>query len=117
MGFDDEGFALQLAMIYSDDWFYEAYEDRPGCWLIGESGRSLEMISMAEEGFQDPDSMWNYYCLEFNDELVDLGLETLRQMLLAELPDAEFFDPHAEFVIRGGPTLAEELFERIEPTL
>ncbi len=96
---DDEAFAVQLAAVYTKDGF--VVEEAHSGWVVGENGGVLLMTNMAKDGFED--KVWSYYRLEFGDELQSKGHEILRQMLLAFVPSAQFFDPKAPFQIRAYP--------------
>jgi len=114
LGFEkDEAFALQLAAVFTKDELC-VEETRDG-WVVGEDGGVLLMTNMAKDGYED--EVWRYYRLEFGDALETFGHEKLRQMVLAFVPGAEFFDPGAVFWIRStmpAYLAAPDTFDSIE---
>ncbi len=123
-GFDNEDFAVQLAMIFTSS--THAYKFDEGLWVIGDSKRLMEVTDITlvdpdddedDEGeFEVSESIamtWRRYRIEFNDnEFKGKSLELLRQTILAYVPDAQFFDPGAVLGAALGPAIeVDELSE------
>jgi hypothetical protein len=125
-GFDNEGFAHQLAAVYTADGFCAIPTRSPlhivgahdveahvgsNRWIIGEHGGDLIMVNMIDDGYEDND--WVYFRLEFGERLAVLGPERLRQMLLAYVPGAQFFDLSAPFDIRDRRPRSTDEYDHI----